>query len=198
LDPARHFIAFELDGKTMQIVFSMVQSMDRYADFFHKPAVQALIKPGSIFYMMFVQTSPPSASINQEVLSSMVSLEMRSKIRGYPQWPWIAAHLTRRWQPSAEIAWRMKSLLLDAIDLIKEIGISFDDFSCGRLYPTQGIRMTPASMAKWDAKLSSLDFWRPSVLTGCMDQVLDAEYKDVNAVPRALSKDSAESVSVNT
>jgi hypothetical protein len=204
LDPGRHFIFFELDPKTMQIVLSTVQSMERHADYFHNPAIQAFIKPGSIFYMMHVQTSTPSAvevrnaSIHQEILHSMISLETRSKIQGYPQWPWIAAHLTRRWQPSAEIAWRVESLFLDAIDLNKEIGVSFDEFSCERLYPEQGIRMTPARMALWYAKLASLDFWRPSIATGRLALVLNAEYMDNNAVPRALSKDSDESVSVNT
>ena len=88
----------------------------------------------------------------------------------------------------------MESLFLDAIDLNKGIGVSFDEFSCERLYPEQGIRMTPAKMALWYAKLASLDFWRPSIATGRLALVPDAEYRDGNAVPRPLSKNSESSV----
>jgi hypothetical protein len=87
--------------------------------------------------------------------------QSRSKIIGHPQWPWIAAHVTNKWQPSAFVASKKLMFLRTVVGIHTANGT----LQPGRRFLAQPVisstEITSAQMQAWYAILNSIDLWKP-------------------------------------
>jgi hypothetical protein len=185
LDPSQHYIHFELDPNTMQMVIFSAQSMANTEGHFERPEVKEVMGPCVHFYKVIFhgadlnEGKARASSMNRSFLPQLKSMESREKIKGCPQWPWVAAVLTRKRERSDDIIWKKQSILLDAIEMNQLLGHSFNEFVAPAIFVAECFRMTPERLSKWDDKLSSIDLWAPMILTDRLTQQLDAPVKHV-------------------
>jgi hypothetical protein len=93
--------------------------------------------------------------------STLTQPQSRKKIIGHPQWPWIAAHVTNKWQPSAFVASKKLMFLRTVIGIHTANGT----LQPGRRFLAQPVvsstEITSAQMQVWYDLLNSIDLWKP-------------------------------------
>ena len=166
LDPRLTFVVFYLDPRSLQVQRVSVESRDRQKVFLVEIAKTTTYKHP--FY--YVVTVPPTSSgvgfsdiFPLLDTAKLETLEARKTIRPCPQWPWIAAYVTRRAQPSPIVAIKKWTVLISVIAGHFELDATFlrPEFTLPRFEISRPFTISKEQMSRFCARLQSVDLWSP-------------------------------------
>jgi hypothetical protein len=176
IDPLKVIFDVTIDVETFQILSFTFTPKDLVegGKFFASEQFQALQGPENHWYRIlgsYRGEKDPMQSIHRCLLPPKRK-HGRDIDSDFPEWPWIAAHLTRKQDHSVFVASKKWNLLITAVEWQRKHHRKFfADFVAPRMEVNIPLRVE--RMDEWYKKMGEFDPWAPLVASGYMEKTLN-------------------------